>query len=162
MLSRYPFVEKSRCKKRPQGEQQLKQIISANISTFVSLQAELPPQQQIPIGGIDGFAPYKATADLIAAGAAPAGPFSCDANACEYAAGVAALSAPAACHVEGGEFRCSGCKASIAPRHLVAIMEAVQTEMRNTLHHVFRGTSTRLPARSGLPNRADASAPSLA
>lgn len=68
MLSRYPFVEPSRCTSRKQGEQQLQQILSANITTFVSLQQELPPQQELPIGGKDGFYPYKATADLIAAG----------------------------------------------------------------------------------------------
>ena len=34
---------------------------------FPPHQAELPPQGEIPIGGIDGYLPYRATAQLIAA-----------------------------------------------------------------------------------------------
>jgi hypothetical protein len=38
---------------------------------FVSLQAELPPQERMRIGGAEGFLPYKATAELIAAANTP-------------------------------------------------------------------------------------------
>jgi alanine transaminase len=38
MLGRYPFIEPSRCRSRTVGEQQLEQILSAGITTFVSLQ----------------------------------------------------------------------------------------------------------------------------
>lgn len=41
---------------------------------FVSAIAELPPQKDVPIGGCDGFIPYKPTADLIAAGNVPPPP----------------------------------------------------------------------------------------
>lgn len=65
MVGRYPFVEPSRCASRELGEEQLKQILEAGITTFVSLQAELPPQEQMKLAGKNGFLPYKATADLI-------------------------------------------------------------------------------------------------
>lgn len=67
MLGRYPFVEPNRCKTREQGEQQLRAILSTGVSTFVSLQGEMPPQAKMPIGGKDGFYPYKSTTDLVAA-----------------------------------------------------------------------------------------------
>jgi hypothetical protein len=73
MVGRYPFIEPSRCKERAQGEAQLEAILNAGITTFVCLQAEIPPQKEMPIGGVDGFLPYKATADLMAAGERPAG-----------------------------------------------------------------------------------------
>uniref|UniRef100_A0A061QWI1 Map kinase phosphatase 6 n=1 Tax=Tetraselmis sp. GSL018 TaxID=582737 RepID=A0A061QWI1_9CHLO len=66
MLGRYPFVEPSRCRTRVRGEDQLRTILEAGVNVFISLQAELPDQVDIPIGGKDGFVPYKATADLIA------------------------------------------------------------------------------------------------
>jgi hypothetical protein len=68
MLGRYPFLEPTHCTKRDIGEKQLQQILSAGITTFVSLETNLPPQQEMPACGVDGFLPYKATADLIAAG----------------------------------------------------------------------------------------------
>lgn len=45
--------------------------MQAGITVFASALAELPPQSQMPIGGQDGFVPYKPAADLIAAGAPP-------------------------------------------------------------------------------------------
>lgn len=38
MLGRYPFVEPSRCRSRDVGEEQLRQLLSAGITAFVSLQ----------------------------------------------------------------------------------------------------------------------------
>lgn len=69
MLGRYPFLEPSRLDSRPEAERQLEQILRAGITTFVSLQAETPAQQDMPVRGAGGFMPYKAAADLIAAGA---------------------------------------------------------------------------------------------
>mmetsp|Transcript_18848 Transcript_18848/g.52798 ORF Transcript_18848/g.52798 Transcript_18848/m.52798 type:complete len:321 (-) Transcript_18848:255-1217(-) len=65
MLGRYPYVEPSRLTDVEQGEAQLEKILRAGITTFVSLQAELPPQEQMKLGGLNGFLPYKATAELI-------------------------------------------------------------------------------------------------
>jgi len=67
MLGRYPFVEPSRCRSRTQGEEQLEKILKEGVTTFVSLQAEIPPQEEMKIGGKAGFLPYKATAELIQA-----------------------------------------------------------------------------------------------
>lgn len=44
------------------------QCMQAGITAFASALIELPPQEKMPIGGVDGFIPYKPTADLIAAG----------------------------------------------------------------------------------------------
>jgi hypothetical protein len=68
MVGRYPFLDGSNCKTREQGEARLQQILQAGITTFVSTLGELPKQRDMPIGGVDGFIPYKPTADLIAAG----------------------------------------------------------------------------------------------
>lgn len=38
MLGRYPFVEPSRCRSRDVGEEQLRQLIAAGVTTFISLQ----------------------------------------------------------------------------------------------------------------------------
>lgn len=38
MLGRYPFVEPSRCRSREVGEEQLRQLIAAGVTTFISLQ----------------------------------------------------------------------------------------------------------------------------
>lgn len=65
LVGRYPYVEPSRCLRREQGEAQLTRILEQNITTFVSLQAELPPQEKMTLAGKSGFLPYKATADLI-------------------------------------------------------------------------------------------------
>lgn len=65
MLGRYPFIEPSRRLTREQGEQQLAQILTAGVTTFISLQAELPEQSQIPAGGVGGFLAYRPVADLI-------------------------------------------------------------------------------------------------
>ena len=67
MLGRYPHIEPSRCTERKTGEAQLERLISNGIRTFYCLQAELPPQSEMPIKGKDGFEPYKAPATLIAA-----------------------------------------------------------------------------------------------
>ncbi|KAK9814139.1 hypothetical protein WJX72_001188 [[Myrmecia] bisecta] len=66
MLGRYPYVEPSRCKSRSVGEQQLRWLLEGGITTFVCLQDELPPQEQLKIGGEKGFLPYRATATLLA------------------------------------------------------------------------------------------------
>lgn len=65
MLGRYPFVEPSRCSSRDKGEKQLQRILEAGIQTFVCLQGELPPQKDMLMKGVDGFLPYKSTAELI-------------------------------------------------------------------------------------------------
>lgn len=67
MAGRYPFVEPARCKSRDAGEAQMEAILGAGITRFVCLQAELPPQELLPVGGKDGFLPYRPTATLIAA-----------------------------------------------------------------------------------------------
>ncbi|KAG2430152.1 hypothetical protein HXX76_010251 [Chlamydomonas incerta] len=67
MLGRYPYVEPSRCLRREQGEKQLQRILETGVTTFVSLQAELPPQDKMTLAGKNGFMPYKATADLVRA-----------------------------------------------------------------------------------------------
>lgn len=40
LMGRYPYVEPSRCRTHQQGEQQLEQIITAGITTFISLQVD--------------------------------------------------------------------------------------------------------------------------
>eukprot|EP00889_Picochlorum_renovo_P003306 jgi/Picre1/30336/NNA_005700.t1 len=67
MAGRYPFVEPSRCTKRADGEAMLEQLLMSGIKTFISLQGELPPQEEMPLKGVDGFQAYKAPATLIAA-----------------------------------------------------------------------------------------------
>lgn len=67
MVGRYPFVEPSRCNNREEGEAMLEYLITAGITTFYSLQGELPSQEEMPMKGVNGFQPYKATATLIAA-----------------------------------------------------------------------------------------------
>ena len=67
MAGRYPYVEPSRVSSRSVGEAQLDEIMRAGITRFVCLQAELPPQADMPVGGKDGFLPYRPTATLIAA-----------------------------------------------------------------------------------------------
>ncbi|KAJ9529462.1 hypothetical protein QJQ45_013819 [Haematococcus lacustris] len=71
LLGRYPYCEPSRCPSYEKGEQQLEKIISAGISTFVCLQAEVPPQEAMTLAGKNGFLPYKATAELIKAAHSP-------------------------------------------------------------------------------------------
>ena len=66
MTGRYPFVEPSRCRTHDEGEKMLEELIDAGIDTFYCLQGELPPQEEIPLKGVDGFLPYRATATLIA------------------------------------------------------------------------------------------------
>mmetsp|Transcript_22663 Transcript_22663/g.58009 ORF Transcript_22663/g.58009 Transcript_22663/m.58009 type:complete len:317 (+) Transcript_22663:126-1076(+) len=66
MVGRYPFLEANRCKTRIQGEDQLRSILQTGITVFCSLQAELPEQVKMPVGGKNGFVPYKATVDLMA------------------------------------------------------------------------------------------------
>ncbi|KAG2484751.1 hypothetical protein HYH03_016498 [Edaphochlamys debaryana] len=67
MVGRYPYVEPSRCTRRELGEQQLERILETGVTTFVSLQAEVPAQEEMKLSGKSGFLPYKATADLIRA-----------------------------------------------------------------------------------------------
>ena len=68
MVGRYPYVEPSRCSNREVGEEQMKDILErGGVRKFVCLQAELPPQEQMPVGGVKGFLPYRPTATLIAA-----------------------------------------------------------------------------------------------
>lgn len=45
MLGRYPFVEPSRCRSRDMGEEQLRQLLAAGITTFVCLQVSRSCQQ---------------------------------------------------------------------------------------------------------------------
>lgn len=66
MAGRYPFVEPSRCRDRKTGEEMLEALITAGVTTFISLQEEIPPQGEMPIKGVDGFLPYKPAATLIA------------------------------------------------------------------------------------------------
>lgn len=67
MLGRYPYVEPSRCLTRNQGDEQMQLIMSAGLSTFVSLQAEIPPQEEMRLSGVEGFLPYRGTAQSLAA-----------------------------------------------------------------------------------------------
>lgn len=66
MLGRYPFIEPSRCRTRADGEAQLAAILDAGVTAFVCLQAELPPQADVPVGGVGGFLPYRPTVTLMA------------------------------------------------------------------------------------------------
>lgn len=50
---------------------QLESIVAAGPHVFVSLQAEVPPQAELKIGGVGGFMPYKAVVELIAASQTP-------------------------------------------------------------------------------------------
>lgn len=68
MQGRYPYIEPSRCLTREEGEEHLTEILQAGLTTFVSLQEEIAPQVKMPIGGQNGFYPYKAAADIIASG----------------------------------------------------------------------------------------------
>jgi alanine transaminase len=67
MAGRYPYVEPSRVSSREVGEAQIEAILGVGITRFVCLQAELPPQEALPVGGKDGFLPYRPTATLVAA-----------------------------------------------------------------------------------------------
>lgn len=67
MLGRYPYVEPARCRSHEKGEEQLRTILEAGVTTFVSLQGELPPQLSMRVGGVEGFLPYRPTATLLAA-----------------------------------------------------------------------------------------------
>ena len=52
---------------RALGEAQIEDVMRAGVTDFVCLQAELPPQEALPVGGKDGFLPYRPTATLVAA-----------------------------------------------------------------------------------------------
>ncbi|EFN52274.1 hypothetical protein CHLNCDRAFT_58960 [Chlorella variabilis] len=71
MLGRYPFVEPSRCRSRDVGEEQLRRLLKAGVTTFVCLQAEIPEQGAMRICGVDGFVPYRAPATLLASALSP-------------------------------------------------------------------------------------------
>lgn len=63
MVGRYPFLEPSgRVKTRKDAEAQIRTLVQSGLITYVCLQAELPPQKDIPLRGVDGFLPYKACA----------------------------------------------------------------------------------------------------
>lgn len=68
MVGQYPYMHGKECKSHGEGEARLEQILQAGVTVFVSTLTELPPQSKMPIGGRDGFLPYKPAADLIAAG----------------------------------------------------------------------------------------------
>lgn len=65
LVGRYPYVEPSRCKTYEDGEKKLQQILKAGITSFISLQAEVPSQDELRLAGVNGFMPYKAAAELI-------------------------------------------------------------------------------------------------
>lgn len=65
LVGRYPYVEPSRCKTYEEGEKKLQQILKAGITSFISLQAEVPSQDDLRLAGVGGFMPYKAAAELI-------------------------------------------------------------------------------------------------
>eukprot|EP00891_Asterochloris_glomerata_P005205 jgi/Astpho2/5205/fgenesh1_pg.00074_%23_27_t len=67
MLGRYPYIEPSRCQARAKAEKQLDMILRAGITTFICLQEELPSHDDMKIGGHNGFMPYKAVAQMMAA-----------------------------------------------------------------------------------------------
>lgn len=52
LVGRYPYVEPSRCKDRAKGEDQLMELVQAGCTTFISLQAEIPAQEKLPIRGM--------------------------------------------------------------------------------------------------------------
>lgn len=74
LVGRYPYVEPSRCATHSQGEAQIKEILEAGLNTFVSLQAEVPPQSEMKLKGVGGFMPYKAVVELEAAALNPPAP----------------------------------------------------------------------------------------
>jgi len=65
LVGRYPFVEPSRCQSREKGERQLQQLLDAGVSTFISLQEEIPCQDEMRLSGVNGFLPYKGTVELL-------------------------------------------------------------------------------------------------
>lgn len=65
LVGRYPYVEPSRCKSYEDGEKKLQQILKAGVTTFISLQAEVPAQEDMRLAGVAGFMPYKSAAELI-------------------------------------------------------------------------------------------------
>ncbi|EIE21090.1 phosphatases II, partial [Coccomyxa subellipsoidea C-169] len=65
LLGRYPYVEPSRCRTHDEGEAQVSQILQAGVTTFISLQAETPPQTSMTMGGVNGFVPYASVAALL-------------------------------------------------------------------------------------------------
>lgn len=66
LLGRYPFVEPARIRKRTEGEAMIRQIITAGATTFVCLQAEVPCQSEMRIGGEGGYLPYRPSATIMA------------------------------------------------------------------------------------------------
>lgn len=71
LVGQYPWRNEHNCPTRDEAEARLMRIVSAGISTFVMLLAGVPRQQDMPLAGKEGYQPYKATADLMAAGAPP-------------------------------------------------------------------------------------------
>ncbi|BDA45071.1 probable cyclin-dependent kinase inhibitor 3 at C-terminar half [Coccomyxa sp. Obi] len=66
LVGRYPYVEPSRCRTHDQGEAQVQQILQqGGVTTFISLQAEVPPQAEMTMGGVNGFVPYASVATLL-------------------------------------------------------------------------------------------------
>ena len=83
MVGRYPFVEPSSKgpfadagPRAPEvGRENLRALLGADIDTFVCLQDELPPQGEMPAGGIGGFLRYDEEVAALAkeAGGDPSG-----------------------------------------------------------------------------------------
>jgi alanine transaminase len=71
MVGRYPFVEPNRCRSHDTGVAQLREILDAGITTFVSLVAELGPQEEVPPDGVGGLLPYKTALEELSAGVSP-------------------------------------------------------------------------------------------
>ena len=67
MLGRYPYVEPNLCRTRDQGDAQIEAILHSGVTTFVCLQEEIPPQNEMRLAGSGGFLPYIGTATLVAA-----------------------------------------------------------------------------------------------
>merc|ERR1712130_405966 len=64
LVGRYPFVQKG--VEAAAGEADLRKIIDAGVTIFVSLQGELPPQLEMPEEGLLNYQPYASMADELA------------------------------------------------------------------------------------------------
>eukprot|EP01025_Chloroclados_australasicus_P014526 TRINITY_DN167_c0_g3_i1.p1 TRINITY_DN167_c0_g3~~TRINITY_DN167_c0_g3_i1.p1 ORF type:complete len:295 (+),score=13.62 TRINITY_DN167_c0_g3_i1:45-887(+) len=67
MIGQYPYTNTEYTATHEEGEKKLQQVIEQGVNTFVCLLPQLPPQEKMKMGGVEGFFPYKATAELIAA-----------------------------------------------------------------------------------------------
>lgn len=64
LVGRYPFMQKG--VEAAAGEADLKKIVEAGVTIFVSLQGELPPQLEMPDEGLLDYIPYAAKANNLA------------------------------------------------------------------------------------------------